>query len=92
MFEARREEQVTIIRASGELPRAELVAIAAVARKASAHGRAVVIDLKRATGLHLAGAVLLRAIPGLRAAGAARYVRDLAAAGAPLAGETLRVA
>jgi len=82
MFEARREEQVTIIRASGELPRAELVAIAAVARKARAEGRMVVVDLKRVTHLHFAGAALLQAIPGLRAAGATRYVRDLVHAGA----------
>jgi hypothetical protein len=33
------------------------------------------------THLHYAGAALLRAIPGLRAAGASRYVRDLVHAG-----------
>ena len=82
MFEARREDQVTIIRASGDLPRAEMVAIAAVARKARAEGRRVVIDLKRVTHLHFVGAALLQAIPGLRAAGASRYVRDLVRAGA----------
>ena len=41
----------------------------------------VVIDLKRVTHLHYAGAALLKAIPGLRAAGASRYVRDLVHAG-----------
>ncbi len=81
MFEARHQDDVTIIRAEGELPRAELVAIAAVARRARAQGRRVVIDLKRVTHLHYAGAALLKAIPGLRAAGASRYVRDLVHAG-----------
>ena len=41
----------------------------------------VVVDLKRVTHLHYAGAALLKAIPGLRAAGASRYVRDLVHAG-----------
>jgi len=41
----------------------------------------VVVDLKRVTHLHYAGAALLRAIPGLRAAGASRYIRDLVFAG-----------
>jgi hypothetical protein len=41
----------------------------------------VVIDLKKVTHLHFAGAALLKAIPGLRAAGASRYVRDLVHAG-----------
>jgi hypothetical protein len=44
-------------------------------------GRMVVVDLKRVTHLHYAGAALLKAIPGLRAAGATRYVRDLVHAG-----------
>ena len=33
------------------------------------------------THLHYAGAALLKAIPGLRASGATRYVRDLVCAG-----------
>ena len=37
----------------------------------------MVIDLKRVTHLNYAGAALLKSIPGLRAAGASRYVRDL---------------
>jgi hypothetical protein len=41
----------------------------------------VVVDLKRVTHLHYAGAALLKAIPGLRAAGASRYVRNLVHAG-----------
>lgn len=81
MFEARRQDQVTIIRGQGELSRGELVAIAAVAHKARSEGRMVVIDLKGVTHLHYAGAALLKSIPGLRAAGASRYVRDLVHAG-----------
>ncbi len=72
---------VTIVVAAGELGRAELAEIAARAREARQAGRTVVIDLARVTHLHYAGAALLKAIPGLRAAGASRYVRDLVHAG-----------
>ena len=81
MFEARHEDAHTIIRGLGELSREELSAIAAVAARARAEGRTVVVDLKRVTHLHYAGAALLKAIPGLRACGASRYVRDLVRAG-----------
>ena len=81
MFEAQRREDVIIIRCEGELPREELAAVAAEARRDRAEGRLVVIDLKRVTHLHYAGAALLRAIPGLRAAGVSRYLRDLLFAG-----------
>ena len=81
MFEARRQDEVVIIRCEGELPREELAGVAATARLARAKGLMVVVDLKRVTHLHYAGAALLRAIPGLRAAGASRYVRDLVFAG-----------
>ena len=81
MFEARHQDDVTIIRGTGELTRAELVAIAAVARRAREHGRRVVVDMKKVTHLHYAGAALLKSIPGLHAAGASRYVRDLVSAG-----------
>jgi ABC-type transporter Mla MlaB component len=81
MFEAWREDEVTVIRCSGELPKDELSGIAAIARRARDEGRMVVVDLKRVTHLHYAGAALLKAIPGLRAAGANRYVRDLVLAG-----------
>jgi ABC-type transporter Mla MlaB component len=81
MFDARRQDEVTIIRCEGEISRDELAELAAVARRARAEGRMVVVDLKRVTHLHYAGAALLRAIPGLRAAGANRYVRDLVFAG-----------
>jgi ABC-type transporter Mla MlaB component len=81
MFEARHEDGHTIIRGIGDLSREELAAIASVAARARGEGRTVVIDLKRVTHLHFAGAALLKAIPGLRAAGASRYVRDLVNAG-----------
>ncbi len=81
MFEARHQDDVTIIRGVGELTKEELSAIAAIARRARDGGRRVVVDLKQVTHLHYAGAALLKAIPGLRAAGASRYVRDLVHAG-----------
>jgi len=81
MFEARHDDGYTIIRGIGELSRDELAAIAAVAARARRDGRTVVVDLKKVTHLHFAGAALLKAIPGLRAAGANRYVRDLVFAG-----------
>jgi ABC-type transporter Mla MlaB component len=77
MFEARDQDHVTILKAVGELSRPELSAMAAIAQRAREEGRVVVIDLKRVTHLHYAGAALLKAIPGLRASGASRYVRDL---------------
>ncbi len=81
MFEARHDDGYTIIRGIGDLSRDELAAIAAVAARARRDGRTVVVDLKKVTHLHFAGAALLKAIPGLRAAGASRYVRDLVNAG-----------
>ena len=81
MYEAKHWDGVIIVKGSGELGRTELVAIAALAAQARRDGRMVVIDLKGVTHLHYAGAALLKAIPGLRAAGASRYVRDLVHAG-----------
>ncbi len=81
MFEARQQDHVTVIRGEGELSRDELQAISGIASRARADGRTVVIDLKRVTHLHYAGAALLKLVPGLRAAGASRYVRDLVRAG-----------
>ena len=81
MYEARDQDGVTIVRAVGEIGRAELATIAGIAARARREGRMVVVDLKRVTHLHYAGAALLKAIPGLRAAGASRYVRDLVHAG-----------
>ena len=81
MFQTKREDGVTVVQAAGELSRDDLAAIAALASSARYRGQMVVIDLKRVTHLHYAGATLLKAIPGLRAAGASRYVRDLVFAG-----------
>ncbi|SRR6266545_7279923 len=81
MYEARHGDGVTVLRGAGELGRTELADIAAIAAQARSEGRRVVIDLARVTHLHYAGAALLKAIPGLRAAGASRYVRDLVHAG-----------
>ncbi len=81
MYEARHQDGVTIVKAVGELDRGELEGIAQLAAEARRAGRMVVVDLKRVTHLHYAGAALLKAIPGLRAAGASRYVRDLVHAG-----------
>lgn len=81
MFDVRRQDEVVVIRCQGELTRDELGAIAALARDARGEANRVVIDLKRVTHLHYAGATLLASVPGLRAAGASRYVRDLVFAG-----------
>ncbi len=81
MFQVRVNDDVVVIKCEGELDRDELSQVAALARKERAEARMVVIDLKKVTHLHYAGAALLRAIPGLRAAGANRYVRDLVFAG-----------
>jgi hypothetical protein len=81
MYEARHGDGVTVVKGMGELGRTELAGIAAVAAEARRQGRMVVIDLQHVTHLHYAGAALLKAIPGLRAAGASRYVRDLVHAG-----------
>ena len=81
MYEARHQDGFTIVKGMGELGRQELGSIALLAAEARRAGRVVVIDLARVTHLHYAGAALLKAIPGLRAAGASRYVRDLVHAG-----------
>jgi hypothetical protein len=81
MYQTRIQDDVVIIKCEGELSREELAQVAALARKGRAEARMVVVDLKKVTHLHYAGAALLRAIPGLRAAGASRYVRDLVFAG-----------
>ncbi len=73
--------ELTVIRGYGELGLAEVARIAAAAARARASGRAVVLDLGHVAHLHYAGARLLGEVPGLRAAGASRYVRDLVCAG-----------
>ena len=81
MYDATDEAGVTVVRGMGELGRAELASIASLAARARLQGRLVVLDLKNVTHLHYGGAALLKAVPGLRAAGASSYVRDLVHAG-----------
>jgi len=81
MFEARQRDGVVVIKGVGELGREELAGIARLAAHARQCGQTVVVDLRRVTHLHYAGAGLLKAVPGLRAVGASPYVRDLVCAG-----------
>ena len=81
MHVLREDSGLTILRCYGELSLAELASVAAAAARARAAGRLVVVDLSRVRHLHFAGARLLREVPGLRLAGASRYVRDLVHAG-----------
>ena len=81
MYDATEQAGITVVRGVGELGRAELAGIASLAARARREGRLVVIDLKRVTHLHYGGAALLKAVPGLRAAGASSYVRHLVHAG-----------
>jgi hypothetical protein len=72
---------VVVIRGAGELGREELRAIATIAAEARRCGSRVVLDLRRVSHLHYAGAALLRSVPGLPAAVGSRYVKDLVHAG-----------
>jgi hypothetical protein len=81
MYDAKNEAGITVVRGVGELGRAELASIASLASQARREGRMVVLDLQHVTHLHYRGAALLKTIPGLRAAGASPYVRDLVHAG-----------
>ena len=81
MHVLREDSGVTVLRCYGELSLPELASVAAAAARARAGGRTVVIDLSRVRHLHYAGAPLLREVPGLRLAGASRYLRDLVLAG-----------
>jgi len=81
MHVLREETGVTVLRCFGELSLAELASVAAASARARASGRLVVVDLSRVRHLHYAGASLLREVPGLRLAGASRYLRDLVLAG-----------
>ena len=67
MYDAMEQAGITVVRGLGELGRAELAGIAALATRARREGRLVVIDLARVTHLHYGGAALLKAVPGLRA-------------------------
>jgi ABC-type transporter Mla MlaB component len=82
MHVALHQNGLTLVRCYGELSLEELARVAAAAARARAEGRMAVVDLGRVTHLHYAGARLLADVPGLRAAGASRYVRDLLRAGA----------
>lgn len=72
---------LTVIRGYGELGLPEVARVAAAAARGRAAGRTVVLDLSRVSHLHYAGARLLAEVPGIRAAGASRYLRDLCYAG-----------
>ena len=82
MHVAQHQNGLTLVRCYGDLSLEELARVAAIAARARAEGRRAVVDLRRVTHLHYAGARLLAEVPGLRAAGASRYVRDLLRAGA----------
>jgi hypothetical protein len=75
------QNRLTLIRCRGELGLEELARIAAAAARARAGGRLVVVDVSCVPHLHYAGASLLKAVPGIRLAGASRYLRDLVRAG-----------
>jgi len=81
MHVAEEQPGVTVLRCYGELSLRELAALAAAAARARAGGRTVVVDLGRVAHLHYAGAELLGAVPGIRVAGASRYLRALLWAG-----------
>ena len=81
MHVLRQEIGVTVLRCYGELTLAELASVAAASARVRATGGLVVLDLSRVRHLHYAGARLLREVPGLRLAGASRYLRDLVLAG-----------
>lgn len=72
---------VTVVRCFGELTLAEIARVAAASARARASGRAAVVDLSRVSHLHYSGARLLGSVPGLRLAGASRYLRTLLWAG-----------
>lgn len=81
MYDAVDLDGVVVIRGTGELSRTELEAIALLAAEERRDGKRVVVDLRRVTHLHYAGAAMFKNVPGLRAAGASRYVKDLVLAG-----------
>ena len=81
MHVLREEIGVTVLRCYGELSLPELASVAAASARVRASGGFVVLDLSRVRHLHYAGARLLREVPGLRLAGASRYLRDLLLAG-----------
>jgi len=81
MHAAHEEPEVTVVRCYGELSLPEMARISATAARARAAGRAAVVDLARVSHLHYGGARLLGEVPGIRIAGASRYLRTLLFAG-----------
>jgi len=77
----REEPGVTVVRCFGRLSLLEMSGVAAAAARARAAGQVAVVDLTRVAHLHYQGAKWLRRVPGVRLAGASRYVRDLLCAG-----------
>ncbi len=76
MYEARERQGETLVRCTGSVGRAELAAIAALARRALRAGRQVVLDLEGATCPRASAAALLDTVRGLRAFGPSHPVRD----------------
>jgi hypothetical protein len=81
VYDVVEQDGVVVIRGAGELARDELASIATAAGVARRAGSRVALDLRRVSHLHYAGAAMLREVPGLPAAVASRYVRDLVHAG-----------
>jgi hypothetical protein len=81
VYDAVELDDVVLIRGAGELARSELEEIGVIAAVARRDGRRVIVDLRRVSHLHYAGAAVFRHVPGVRAAIASRYVRDLVLAG-----------
>jgi hypothetical protein len=81
VYDAVELDDVVLIRGAGELARSELEEIGVIAADAPPARRRVIVDLRRVSHLHYAGAAVFRHVPGVRAAIASRYVRDLVLAG-----------
>jgi ATP phosphoribosyltransferase regulatory subunit HisZ len=82
MYDVIERDGAVVLRGAGELGKQELGAMAAVAAAARRGGLRVVLDLRNVSHLHYAGAGSFRAVRGVSAAVASRYVRDLVLAGA----------
>jgi len=81
MHVVRAQPGVTVVRCFGRISLLEMAGVAAAAARARDEGHVAVVDLSRVTHLHYQGARMLRRVPGLRIAGASRYVQDLVVAG-----------
>jgi hypothetical protein len=76
MFEARRKDEVTILRGKGALSRGELVAMAAVAARARKEGRRVIVDLRRVTCFPPAAPTREQVLSDIRGAAPRRLARS----------------